>query len=207
MPGLILASRSPQRSSILRQLGIPFVVHEPDVEELERGEPRRVALENAMRKAAAVAARLAGTDGAAGCATARRTPAVAPGSRPHDPVLAVDTVVCLDGQIHGKPGDRRQARATLEALSGRTHTVLGGLCLLQADGPRTAVAATAVEFRRLDRSLIDWYVEGGEWRERAGGYAIQGRGAALVRRIDGDYLNVVGLPVATLLELAPWLLA
>jgi septum formation protein len=181
--GLTLASRSPQRSAILRQLGIRFAVAVPEVEELERGDPRRLAVENALRKAQAAAA-----------AGARR------------PVLGVDTVVCLDGRIYGKPEGPEQARATLEALSGREHTVLGGLCLLEPAGPRTALAATTVEFRQLDEGLLGWYVASGEWRERAGGYAIQGRGAALVRRIDGDYLNVVGLPVSTLLELAPWLL-
>jgi septum formation protein len=118
----------------------------------------------------------------------------------------VDTVVSLDGRIYGKPRDAEQARATLAALSGRAHTVIGGICLIEASGPRTATASTVVEFRPLAPGLIDWYLDSGEWRERAGGYAIQGRGAALVRRIEGDYLNVVGLPLSTLLELAPWLL-
>ncbi len=123
-------------------------------------------------------------------------------------VLGVDTVVCIGARIYGKPQDAGQARATLEALSGRRHVVLSGVCLIDTEGrPRTAVAGTVVEFRALDSALIDWYVDSGEWRERAGGYAIQGRGAALVTRIEGDYLNVVGLPVATLLELEPGLLA
>lgn len=155
----------------------------PEVEELEAGPPREVALENAFRKAAAAAAR-----GAAG------------------PVLGVDTVVSIGHRIYGKPRDREEARATLEALSGRAHMVTSGVCLIEDAGPRTAVATTVVEFRALADALIDWYVHGEEWRERAGGYAIQGRGAALVRRIEGDYLNVVGLPLSTVLELAPWLL-
>jgi septum formation protein len=108
----------------------------------------------------------------------------------------VDTVVALDGRIYGKPGDAAQARAGLAALSGRTHTVFSGIVL----GRRHAVAATQVTFRRLE-DLIEWYVGTGEWRDRAGGYAIQGRGAALVRGIEGDYANVVGLPVAALLDL------
>jgi septum formation protein len=84
--------------------------------------------------------------------------------------------------------------------------VISGLCLVSDAGARTEIVTTAVRFRALPSSLIDWYVSTGEWRERAGGYAIQGRGAALVARIDGDYLNVVGLPVATLLDLVPHLL-
>jgi septum formation protein len=154
----------------------------PPVDELEEGPPREVALENAFRKAAAVA----------DAATA--------------PVLGVDTVVALGRKIYGKPRDADEARATLLALSGRAHTVISGVCLIEETRPRTAVATTVVEFRRLGEELVDWYVNSGEWRERAGGYAIQGRGAALVQRIEGDYLNVVGLPLSTLLELAPWLL-
>ena len=111
-------------------------------------------------------------------------------------VLGVDTVVALDGRIYGKPADEAQARATLEALSGATHTVFSGVALVGPSGePRTAVAATAVSFRALDRATIDWYLATGEWRGRAGGYAIQGAGAALVLAIDGDWTNVIGLPV------------
>jgi septum formation protein len=122
-------------------------------------------------------------------------------------VLAVDTVVFAAGKLYGKPADEAAARATLAALSDRRHAVVGGLCLIENGAERTAVATTIVEFRALTDALIDWYLRSGEWRDRAGGYAIQGRGAALVSRIDGDYLNVVGLPVGTLLELAPDLLA
>lgn len=122
------------------------------------------------------------------------------------PVLGADTVVCVGSRIYGKPADDEGARATLRALSGRSHTVIGGICLVEQRGSRTAAVRTRVEFRSLSEGLIDWYVAVGEWRQRAGGYAIQGRGAALVRRIEGDYLNVVGLPVSTLLDLAPWLL-
>jgi septum formation protein len=181
---LVLASRSPQRRAILEQLGIAFRIVIPDIEELESGPPDEAALENAYRKAAAVTAR-----------------------EPDSLVLGVDTVVALGGRMYGKPADEAEARSTLRALSGRRHTVISGLCLLApGDRHRTAAARTTVEFRRLDDDLIDWYVESGEWRERAGGYAIQGRGAALVAAIEGDYSNVVGLPVATLLELAPRLL-
>jgi nucleoside triphosphate pyrophosphatase len=121
-------------------------------------------------------------------------------------VLGVDTVVCIGARIYDKPEDPAQARASLLALSGRPHTVVSGVCLIERGRPRTATATTTVEFRDLSPALIDWYVAGGEWRDRAGGYAIQGRGAALVKSVQGDYLNVVGLPLVTLLELAPWVL-
>jgi nucleoside triphosphate pyrophosphatase len=158
-------------------------VHVPEVQELRSGPPHEVAVENAYRKAAAVAP---------GAAEAR--------------VLGVDTVVSIGTQIYGKPDSEAGARATLKALGGRTHAVISGLCLIEAGDARTAATTTVVELRPLDDRLIDWYIRSGEWRERAGAYAIQGRGGALVSRIDGDYLNVVGLPVATLLELLPGLL-
>jgi septum formation protein len=182
---LILASRSPQRRAILEQLGADFTVDVPDADELEAGPPHEVAVENAYRKAHAVAA------------AADR----------HALVLGVDTVVCIGSRLYGKPDDAAAARATLAALSGRRHAVIGGMCLIEDGTARTAAASTTVEFRRLDDHLIEWYVASAEWRERAGGYAIQGRGAALVASIDGDYLNVVGLPVPTLLDLVPDLLA
>jgi septum formation protein len=118
-------------------------------------------------------------------------------------VLGVDTVVSCGGRLLGKPRHQEEARSFLEQLQGREHEVWSGLALLDGGGERTAASVTAVRFRCLDRADIDWYLASGEWRERAGGYAIQGRGAALVERIDGDYNNVVGLPVAELLRLAP----
>ncbi len=156
------------------------------VEELAAGEPAPVALENAHRKAASVAAALA-------------PPAL---------VLGADTVVALDGELYGKPTDAAHARAMLERLAGRTHEVWSGLALLPAgDGEgRMTVARTAVTFRAPDARVLDWYIRGGEWSGRAGAYAIQGRGAALVEAVAGDFWNVVGLPVPALLELAPELL-
>jgi septum formation protein len=152
-------------------------VIEPDVEELSGGDPRELVLENARRKAAAVEGEL---------------------------VLGVDTEVVLDGRSLGKPADRARAEQMLRGLAGRDHEVLSGVAL--SDG-RTAVEGTLVRFRALDEALLGWYLDTGEWRERAGAYAIQGRGAALVERIEGDYLNVVGLPMAALLNLAPELLS
>jgi len=151
-----------------------------DAEELLAGDPIEVAVENARRKAQAVEAEAS--------------------------VLGVDTVVVLDGAIYGKPADAADARATLERLSGRVHEVVSGVAVVEAGETRTASATTRVSFRPLDAATLDWYLATGEWRERAGGYAIQGRGAALVAGIEGDYLNVVGLPVAALLELLPGIL-
>ncbi len=113
--------------------------------------------------------------------------------------LGVDTLVALDGRIYGKPADAAEARATLSALAGRTHEVVSGLAI----GDAVTHAVTRVTMRT---GLVEWYLPHGEWEGRAGGYAIQGRGAALVTGIAGDYLNVVGLPVAALLDLRPDLL-
>jgi septum formation protein len=177
---LILASRSPQRRDILAREGFEFEVVAAAVEELTEGEAREVALENARRKARAVAV-----------------------GRPEATVIGADTVVALPGRLLPKPTSEEEARAWLRALSGRAHQVVGGVCVAGPGGERCAVEATEVTFRALDEGDIDAYVAGGEWRERAGGYAIQGRGAALVERVEGDYLNVVGLPVAALLRLLP----
>lgn len=177
---LVLASRSPQRRAILDQLGVRFRVVEPAVEELTQGDPRSVVVENASRKALAVEGEL---------------------------VLGVDTEVVLGAEIYGKPRDEAEARAMLERLSGRWHEVLGGICLRDGPAQRRSCVTTRVLFRNLAERDLRWYVDRGEWHERAGGYAIQGRGAALVEAIEGDFWNVVGLPVAELVRLHPALLA
>jgi septum formation protein len=178
---LILASASPQRRAILEQIGVRFEVRVPSVTELAEGPVAEVALENAYRKASAIA--------------------------PADAlVLGVDTVVSLGREIFGKPRDAGDAAEMLAALAGRCHVVVSGVCLIDGDRVRTAAAHTTVEFRALARAAISAYVRTGEWEGRAGAYAIQGRGATLVERIEGDYLNVVGLPVPTLLDLAPELI-
>lgn len=179
-PELVLASRSPQRRLILEQVGIRFRVEVPDVEELGHGEPREVVVENARRKARAVEG---------------------------DLVLACDTEVVLDGQVFGKAHDPGQAETYLRRLSGRTHEVWGGLVLRRDGEERTAHACTRVRFRRLEQAEIGWYLATGEWRERAGAYAIQGRGSALVEAVDGDFWNVVGLPLAELVRMAPELIS
>ena len=175
---VILASRSPQRRAILAQLGIACEVLAVDVEEMIAGDPIEVARENALRKARAGARQ-----------------------RPDDTVLGVDTVVALDGQIFGKPASADDAVATLKHLSNRTHEVISGLVLVKTANPQVVHEVTKVTFRALDDAFIRRYVETGEWSGRAGGYAIQGIGAGLVRRIMGDYLNVVGLPVGKMLDL------
>ena len=116
-------------------------------------------------------------------------------------MLACDTEVNLDGRVLGKPADAAEAVSMITELAGRSHEVLGGLVLRVAGEEHTAIASTIVEFRALERSEVDWYVASGEWQGRAGGYAIQGKGAALVERIEGDFWNVVGLPVPELVQL------
>ena len=135
----------------------------------------------------------------------RKARAVADRGDDHLPVLGVDTIVTLRGRVYGKPDDRAAAIATIASLAGETHTVVSGLCLIAADGgsARAGVAETDVVFRALRPDEVEAYVDTGEWRDRAGGYAIQGRGALLVSEIHGDYLNVVGLPVAELARVAP----
>jgi septum formation protein len=180
---LVLASASPQRSAILAQLGISFEVTPADIEERADGDPQAAVLGNALRKARAVAQRIG----------------------PGRDILGVDTEVLLDGRLLGKAADEREAGAHLAALSGRTHEVLSGVALLHDGGESTTVERTNVTFRTLDAELVDWYLASREWEGRAGAYAVQGRGAALVASIEGDYWNVVGLPVSALLDMAPWL--
>jgi len=129
---------------------------------------------------------------------------------PGRPTLGVDTTVYLGRRIYAKPTEARDAAAMLGELAGQTHAVLSGLCLLTDQGERVEHAETLVTFRPADVDVIAGYVASGEWEGRAGGYAIQGLGGRLVERIDGDYLNVVGLPgsllVSVLERVAPKLL-
>ena len=184
---LILASGSPQRRALIEALGVEFEVRPSEVEELDEGEPRELVLENALRKALAALAE----------APERAL------------VLGADTAVVLDGRIRGKPADATQAREHLRVLSGRTHDVLSGLVVLGPIGEagerreRTGVERSRVTFRDLDDALLERYIAAGEWRGRAGAYAVQGLGSALVERVDGELANVIGLPVGLLLRLAP----
>ena len=168
---LILASTSPQRRAILEQLRIPFDVVPPDY--VESGDD---PVEHAAGKARSV-------DG---------------GDRP---VLGVDTIVRLEGVVLGKPHDVTEAEAMLEQLGGRTHEVVSGLCLRTPAWEELGRELTRVTFRQLTPRDLASYIAAGEWEGRAGAYAIQGLGASLVERIEGDFWNVVGLPAALLVRL------
>jgi nucleoside triphosphate pyrophosphatase len=194
---------------------VPFEAVAPDVDELTAGEPEVAVVENARRKARAGMAMAGG---------------------PRELFLGVDTEVVLDGRLLGKAATEEEARERLEALSGRTHEVLSGIVVLTRRGrsrmqsvppdgtndivgidgapsvpgdevaERSGLARSRVTFRDLPPALLEAYLASGEWRDRAGAYAVQGLGSTLVGRVDGDLSNVIGLPVALLLELAPELL-
>lgn len=172
---LTLASRSPQRRAILEQLGVMFTVVVSDYVEDDSlpVPPEELVVTHAVGKARAV-------EGL------------------H--VLGVDTTVAIDGISLGKPAGPAEAEAMLRRLAGRTHVVYSGLCLRVGATEHVRTCATRVSIRELDDAEVGWYLESGEWRERAGGYAIQGLGAALVTGIEGDYTNVVGLPVTALID-------
>jgi septum formation protein len=172
---ILLASRSPQRRALLGELGVDFRVVAPRAEEGE--DP----LANARAKAREVAARAGVPEGGA--------------------VLGADTEVVLDGRALGKPADAAVARRDLTALSGRTHLVRSAICVITRRGEREAADDARVTFRALSEAEIEGYVATGEWRDRAGGYAIQGAGAALVARVEGDHSTVVGLPTGLLTAL------
>ena len=179
-PPLVLASTSPQRRAILEQLGIPFDVVAPRYEEQPTQGVDAVELVrlHAREKARSIA-----------------------GDADDRPVLGVDTAVVLDGRIYGKPKDATDAEVMLEELAGQTHLVLSALCLITPEWEAVEHESTRVSFRELTPRDLAVYLATGEWEGRAGAYAIQGRGAALVARIEGDYLNVVGLPAALLVRL------
>jgi septum formation protein len=172
-PPLILASRSPQRHAILTQLLIPHEIVLPKYTEVG-GDP----VEHAAGKARSVA-----------------------GFVDERPVLGVDTVVVCDGRVLGKPTDVTEAQQMLETLAGKTHEVVSGLCLRTPAWEELHRETTRVAFRPLAARDIAHYLAAEEWLDRAGAYAIQGLGASLVERIEGDYLNVVGLPAALLVGL------
>lgn len=175
---LWLASTSPQRTAILRQLGILHEIVPPSYVEDDPhdADPVELVRAHALGKARSV----------------WRTGGL---------VLGVDTTVALDGRIYAKPADRADAAAMLAALAGRTHEVVSGVCLIGDGFEELHHDTTRVTFRPLTTAQIEAYLDQREWEGRAGAYAIQGKGAAIVERIDGDYLNVVGLPAALLVRL------
>ena len=165
---LTLASGSPQRRAILEQLGLDFTVVEPGAQERTDGEAQELVLANALAKARSVHGEL---------------------------VLGADTAVELEGRVLGKPRDESEARSYLRLLEGRMHRVWSGLALVRDGDERLGTSATNVCFRALDPRDIDWYVETGEWRGRAGAYAIQGVAATFVSHLSGSYSGVMGLPL------------
>jgi septum formation protein len=169
---IVLASTSPQRRAILEQLRIRFEVVSPAYEEQPGGDP----VEHAAGKARSV-------DGG------------------DWPVLGVDTIVSCGDEVIGKPRDATDAERMLERLAGRSHEVISGLCLRTRAWEELHRETTRVTFRELNPRDIAHYLASGEWEGRAGAYAIQGLGGSLVERVEGDYLNVVGLPVALLVRL------
>jgi septum formation protein len=175
---LTLASTSPQRRAILEQLRIPFEVVAPRY--AEDDPPGADAAELVRRHAEGKARSV---------------------HRAGHVTLGVDTTVVLDRRLYGKASGRDEARRMLNELSGRTHTVVSGVCLLGGDEDAVGHELTDVTFRLLSHDAVEGYLESGEWEGRAGAYAIQGLGGRLVERIAGDYLNVVGLPGALLVSL------
>ena len=175
----MLASASPRRRELLENIGLKFSVDPAEIAEIQAGrfKPAGLAKALSLRKAQAVASRHAGSI-----------------------IIAADTLGVLDGVTLGKPADDRHARSMLAALSGRCHSVITGFTVIDTATDRAVTRAveTKVYFRKLDRLEIAGYVKTGEPLDKAGAYAIQGLGAMLVERIEGDYYNVIGLPLCAL---------
>ena len=181
VPRLVLASASPRRRELLAQIGVPHEVRAADVDErlLEGEAPAAGALRLAAAKARAVPAALG---------TGR-------------PVLGADTIVVLDGVTLGKPRDREDALAMLARLSGRTHRVLSAVALATAQGVAQRLSDSAVRLRALTPAECVAYWETGEPADKAGAYAIQGRGAVFIAALEGSYSGVMGLPLFETAEL------
>ena len=176
MGRILLASASPRRRELLTLLGVDYEAVTCDVEELTEGDPAEIVVENAMRKARAGQAL----------------------GEPGDLVIGADTDVAIDGATLGKASGAAGAERRLRALSGRTHEVLSGVAVVGPEGERAELARTEVTFRALSDLEIAAYVASGEWRDRAGAYAVQGLGSGFVARVDGDLSNVIGLPISLL---------
>ncbi|MHB0866989.1 MAG: Maf family protein [Thermoleophilia bacterium] len=187
---MYLASKSPQRKALLESIGIDFEVILPDYDEADPPHemPSRIVERHSRGKAFSGLSQLPNID-------------------PRRPVLGVDTMVVFGGKAIGKAADEEEALSFLRAMSGSIHLVYSGITLVWAgSGPGdreelTAHAVTEVRFSRIPDRELEAYVQTGEWRDRAGAYAIQGRAAAFVQEIRGDFTNVVGLPVLLLAEM------
>ena len=188
MEKIVLASASPRRRELLEQIGIKFdivVSNEPEDEIDKNLSPENYTSELALMKACNAAKKLTGT------------------KRRNSLIIAADTVVYSDGIILGKPKDKEDAFGILKGLSGKTHEVYTGVCVMRlSDGYAVSESVkTSVVFKNLPDSMIKRYIETGEPMDKAGAYGIQGKGAVLVKEINGDYFNVVGLPVSTLYDM------
>ena len=185
---VILASQSPRRKELLGLFGFPFTVRVADIDET-------------MNPGAAPYSEVARVS---------RMKALAVEREPQDVVIAADTIVVCDGRVLGKPRDAEEARAMLQLLSGRDHQVMTGMTVLRGDAAAVVTEVTDLHFRELTHREIDAYVASGEPMDKAGAYGIQGGAALFCQRLDGDYYNVVGLPVCRLTqilkELAPELM-
>jgi septum formation protein len=183
LPQILLASASPRRSELLRQIGVAHAVRPVDVDESVRaGEaPSRYVIRLAETKAAALWDRLS--------------------ARERGPVLAADTTVALEGEIFGKPADLDEARAMLGRLSGRTHEVHTAVAIRHEGGAAAKLSSSSVSLRELTRDEIDAYWATGEPADKAGGYAVQGRAAVFIRHIAGSYSGIMGLPLFETWEL------
>lgn len=178
---IILASKSPRRQEILTNLGYDFEVITAETDESsEISEPSKLVMELANRKAYAVADLCCDNNSV---------------------IIACDTVVATENEILGKPKDKQDARRMLSELSGNIHSVYSGLCLIKGDKILTDYCKTDVYFDKLTEKDIDWYISQNEWSDKAGGYGIQGKASVFIRKIDGDYFNVVGLPVNLLYKM------
>ena len=177
MKKLVLASQSPRRRELLKMLGLDFIVHPSVGEEvyIENVSPEETVMNIALGKAREVAALY-----------------------PDDVVVGCDTLVWMDGEHMGKPKTADEARSMLRRLSGRIHHVYSGVAVIADGREQTDYEVTAVEFRELSDEEIDDYVATGEPMDKAGAYGIQGPAAVFVPRVDGDYFNVVGLPLCRL---------
>ncbi len=183
MDTLILASKSPRRREILKLLGIPFIVFEPETNEKIEKNVKKViptVIENSRRKVSSVVKYF--NNGL---------------------IVGVDTVVVVMNRIIGKPVDDEEARKFLKMLSGNRHCVYSGITVMDISSKRSisGISKTYVTFKRLNREEIERYLETNEWVDKAGGYAIQQKAAFFIKKIEGSYYNVVGLPVETLYEI------
>lgn len=177
---LILASKSPRRYEILKNLGYEFTVKTADIDEnSDITSPRELVMDLAYKKALSVAKQCDNQCVVIGC----------------------DTVVAIGDKILGKPENEQDARKMLSLLSGNVHSVYSGLCVVKGEKVLIDYCKTDVYFDKLTSDDIDWYINQNEWVDKAGSYGIQGKAGIFVKKIDGDYFNVVGLPVNILYNL------